>query len=90
MFQHCQMGKKVVVIKQLDEGTKERPYPHAIIDGSSSGQESRRNQTARSTKVLRSDMPSLLGRQAGKKVVVIPIVADIEWYPPKVTRHGGE
>jgi len=28
-----QAGKKVVVIKQLDEGTKERPYPHAIIAG---------------------------------------------------------
>ncbi|EKM57310.1 uncharacterized protein PHACADRAFT_255006 [Phanerochaete carnosa HHB-10118-sp] len=26
-------GKKVVVIKQLDEGTKERPYPHAIVAG---------------------------------------------------------
>jgi ribosomal protein L14E/L6E/L27E len=23
----------VVVIKQLDEGTKERPYPHAIVAG---------------------------------------------------------
>jgi hypothetical protein len=23
----------VVVIKQLDEGTKERPYPHAVIAG---------------------------------------------------------
>ena len=28
-----QAGKKVVVIKQLDEGTKERPYPHAIVAG---------------------------------------------------------
>ncbi|KAM6499918.1 Ribosomal L27e protein family domain containing protein [Amanita muscaria] len=26
-------GKKVVVIKQLDEGTKERRYPHAIVAG---------------------------------------------------------
>ncbi|KAF4613198.1 hypothetical protein D9613_010958 [Agrocybe pediades] len=26
-------GKKVVVIKQLDEGTKERAYPHAIVAG---------------------------------------------------------
>lgn len=23
----------MVVIKQLDEGTKERPYPHAIVAG---------------------------------------------------------
>jgi hypothetical protein len=28
-----QAGKKVVVIKQLDEGTKDRPYPHAIVVG---------------------------------------------------------
>ncbi|KAJ6596188.1 hypothetical protein DFH09DRAFT_905427, partial [Mycena vulgaris] len=28
-----QPGKKFVVIKQLDEGTKERPYPHAIVAG---------------------------------------------------------
>ncbi|KII91627.1 hypothetical protein PLICRDRAFT_38437 [Plicaturopsis crispa FD-325 SS-3] len=28
-----QAGKKVVVIKQLDEGTKERPYPHAVVAG---------------------------------------------------------
>ncbi|KAJ9097423.1 hypothetical protein QFC24_003998 [Naganishia onofrii] len=28
-----QAGKKVVVIKQVDEGTKERPYPHAIVAG---------------------------------------------------------
>ncbi|TRM67068.1 ribosomal L27e protein family-domain-containing protein [Schizophyllum amplum] len=28
-----QAGKKVVVIKQLDEGTKDRPYPHAIVAG---------------------------------------------------------
>lgn len=26
-------GKKVVVIRQADEGTKERPYPHAIVAG---------------------------------------------------------
>ncbi|KAF9552108.1 hypothetical protein CPC08DRAFT_754934 [Agrocybe pediades] len=26
-------GKKVVVIKQLDEGTKDRAYPHAIVAG---------------------------------------------------------
>jgi len=26
-------GKKVVVIKQNDEGTKERPFPHAIVVG---------------------------------------------------------
>ena len=28
-----QAGKKVVVIRQSDEGTKERPYPHAIVAG---------------------------------------------------------
>ena len=28
-----QAGKKVVVIKQLDDGTKARPYPHAIVAG---------------------------------------------------------
>ena len=28
-----QAGKKVVIIKQSDEGTKERPYPHAIVAG---------------------------------------------------------
>jgi large subunit ribosomal protein L27e len=28
-----QAGKKVVVIKQYDDGTKERPYPHAIVAG---------------------------------------------------------
>lgn len=28
-----QAGKKVVVIRQVDEGTKERPYPHAIVAG---------------------------------------------------------
>lgn len=32
-LQGRQAGKKVVVIKQLDEGTKERPYPHAIVAG---------------------------------------------------------
>ncbi|KZS90647.1 60S ribosomal protein L27 [Sistotremastrum niveocremeum HHB9708] len=26
-------GKKIVVIKQADDGTKERPYPHAIVAG---------------------------------------------------------
>lgn len=26
-------GKKVVVIKQQDEGTKERPYGHAVVAG---------------------------------------------------------
>jgi large subunit ribosomal protein L27e len=26
-------GKKVVVIKQADDGSKERPYPHAIVAG---------------------------------------------------------
>ncbi|KAJ7453956.1 ribosomal L27e protein family-domain-containing protein [Mycena galericulata] len=33
LLQGRQAGKKVVVIKQLDEGTKERPYPHAIVAG---------------------------------------------------------
>ncbi|EJD01925.1 60s ribosomal protein l27 [Fomitiporia mediterranea MF3/22] len=33
VLQGRQAGKKVVVIKQNDEGTKERPYPHAIIVG---------------------------------------------------------
>jgi len=28
-----QAGKKVVVIRQVDEGTKEKPYPHAIVAG---------------------------------------------------------
>merc|ERR550525_2359610 len=28
-----QAGKKVVIIKQYDDGTKERPYPHAIVAG---------------------------------------------------------
>lgn len=32
-MQGRQAGRKVVVIKQLDEGTKERPYPHAIVAG---------------------------------------------------------
>jgi len=32
-LQGRQAGKKVVVIKQLDEGTKERPYPHAVVAG---------------------------------------------------------
>ena len=26
-------GKKAVVVKNFDEGTTERPYPHAIIAG---------------------------------------------------------
>lgn len=26
-------GKKAVIVKQFDEGTKERPYPHAIVAG---------------------------------------------------------
>ncbi|EGF78095.1 hypothetical protein BATDEDRAFT_26801 [Batrachochytrium dendrobatidis JAM81] len=26
-------GKKAVIVKNFDEGTKERPYPHAIITG---------------------------------------------------------
>ncbi|CEH16239.1 60s ribosomal protein l27 [Ceraceosorus bombacis] len=26
-------GKKVVVIKQYDEGTREHPFPHAIVAG---------------------------------------------------------
>ncbi|KAF8580097.1 60s ribosomal protein l27 [Ramaria rubella] len=33
VLQGRQAGKKVVVIKQLDEGTKERPYPHAVVAG---------------------------------------------------------
>ncbi|KAF8241134.1 hypothetical protein L208DRAFT_1229479 [Tricholoma matsutake] len=33
VLQGRQAGKKVVVIKQIDEGTKERPYPHAIVAG---------------------------------------------------------
>lgn len=26
-------GKKVVVVKQQDDGTKDRPYPHALVAG---------------------------------------------------------
>ncbi|KAJ3511806.1 hypothetical protein NLJ89_g3885 [Agrocybe chaxingu] len=33
VLQGRQAGKKVVVIKQLDEGTKEIPFPHAIVAG---------------------------------------------------------
>ncbi|PWN90711.1 60S ribosomal protein L27-B [Acaromyces ingoldii] len=33
MLQGRQAGKKVVVIKQYDDGTRERPYPHVIIAG---------------------------------------------------------
>ncbi|CAO1624092.1 unnamed protein product [Parajaminaea phylloscopi] len=33
VLQGRQAGKKVVVLKQLDDGTKERPYPHAIVAG---------------------------------------------------------
>ncbi|PIL28887.1 hypothetical protein GSI_08933 [Ganoderma sinense ZZ0214-1] len=33
VLQGRQAGHKVVVIKQLDEGTKERPYPHAVVAG---------------------------------------------------------
>jgi len=33
VLQGRQAGKKVVVIKQVDDGTKERPYPHAIVAG---------------------------------------------------------
>ncbi|KAF9484044.1 hypothetical protein BDN70DRAFT_195312 [Pholiota conissans] len=33
VLQGRQAGKKVVVIKQLDEGTKERKFPHAIVAG---------------------------------------------------------
>jgi large subunit ribosomal protein L27e len=33
VLQGRQAGKKAVVIKQLDDGTKERPYPHALIAG---------------------------------------------------------
>lgn len=33
VIQGRQAGKKVVVIKAADEGTKERPYPHAIVAG---------------------------------------------------------
>lgn len=27
------LGKKAVIVKNWDEGTKERPYPHAIVAG---------------------------------------------------------
>jgi large subunit ribosomal protein L27e len=33
VLQGRQAGKKVVVIRQLDDGTKDRPYPHAIVAG---------------------------------------------------------
>ncbi|KAF9531082.1 ribosomal L27e protein family-domain-containing protein [Crepidotus variabilis] len=33
VLQGRQAGKKVVVLKQVDEGTKEIPYPHAIVAG---------------------------------------------------------
>ncbi|EJU01476.1 60S ribosomal protein L27 [Dacryopinax primogenitus] len=33
VLQGRQAGKKVVVIKHLDDGTKERKYPHAIVAG---------------------------------------------------------
>jgi large subunit ribosomal protein L27e len=33
MLQGRQAGKKAVIVKQYDEGTKERPYPHAIVAG---------------------------------------------------------
>ena len=33
VLQGRQAGKKVVVIKQNDEGTKDRPFPHAIVVG---------------------------------------------------------
>ncbi|KAI6041470.1 60s ribosomal protein l27 [Pisolithus marmoratus] len=33
VLQGRQAGKKVVVIKQVDEGTKDRPYAHAIVAG---------------------------------------------------------
>ncbi|KAG6916347.1 hypothetical protein DXG01_007238 [Tephrocybe rancida] len=33
VLQGRQAGKKVVVIKQVDEGTKDRPYPHAVVAG---------------------------------------------------------
>jgi large subunit ribosomal protein L27e len=28
-----QAGKKAVIVKQYDDGTKERPYPHCIVAG---------------------------------------------------------
>lgn len=33
MLQGRHAGKKVVVIKQVDEGKKPRAYPHAIVAG---------------------------------------------------------
>ncbi|KAF5325490.1 hypothetical protein D9619_009918 [Psilocybe cf. subviscida] len=33
VLQGRQAGKKVVVIKQLDEGSPEHPFPHAIVAG---------------------------------------------------------
>ncbi|GJJ14773.1 hypothetical protein Clacol_009041 [Clathrus columnatus] len=33
VIQGRQAGKKVVVIKALEDGTKERPYAHAIVAG---------------------------------------------------------
>ncbi|KZO99129.1 60S ribosomal protein L27 [Calocera viscosa TUFC12733] len=33
VLQGRQAGKKVVIIKQLDDGTKERKYPHALVAG---------------------------------------------------------
>ena len=33
VLQGRQAGKKVVIVNQNDEGTKERPYPHAIVAG---------------------------------------------------------
>lgn len=33
VLQGRQAGKKVVIIRQQDDGTKDRPYPHAIVAG---------------------------------------------------------
>ncbi|KAI8592082.1 60S ribosomal protein L27 [Geranomyces variabilis] len=33
VLQGRQAGKKAVIVKSFDEGTKERPYPHAIVAG---------------------------------------------------------
>ncbi|KAI8817230.1 ribosomal L27e protein family-domain-containing protein [Fimicolochytrium jonesii] len=33
ILQGRQAGKKAVIVKNFDEGTKERPYPHAIVAG---------------------------------------------------------
>ena len=33
LLQGRQAGKKAVIVKNWDEGTKERPYPHAIVAG---------------------------------------------------------